>query len=74
MYQELIIVQDGMRKIAGTIGDKEGRFDICVAGAGVFVGDVPSLDYPDDQFQRVSARASPGLLLLAPIILSGYGD
>ena len=44
-----------MWHVAEEIGKKEGRFDISVAAAGIWGGDIPSLEYPEEEFQEVSA-------------------
>ncbi len=46
-----------MWKIGKTIGDREGRMDVCVAAAGILRGDTPCLTYPTKQFEEV--RLSP---------------
>ena len=45
--------QDKMWQVGEMIGDKEGRMDICLAGAGVLGDAVDCLEYPGREFQRV---------------------
>ncbi|KAM5541893.1 hypothetical protein V8D89_004622 [Ganoderma adspersum] len=45
--------QDGMWKIGKTIGDREGRMDACVAGAGILPPTEPCLTYAAKRFQEV---------------------
>ena len=49
----------GRFSAAEVIGDKEGRLDICIASAGVWGGDIPSLEVPESQFQHVSSLDAP---------------
>ena len=45
-----------MWKVGETIGDREGRMDVCVAVAGIFsMVDIPALDKPKELFQKVSS-------------------
>ena len=57
-WRMLIITQTGMWKVAESIGDKEGRFDVCVTSAGLFGGDTSALEYPEALFQKVR-RSNP---------------
>ncbi|PCH39619.1 NAD(P)-binding protein [Wolfiporia cocos MD-104 SS10] len=45
--------QDAMWRIGETIGDREGRMDVCVAAAGVLKPDHDCLDYPAETFREV---------------------
>lgn len=47
--------QATMWKIGKTIGDKEGRMDVCVAAAGILKPDIDCLEYPADVFENVRA-------------------
>lgn len=42
-----------MWKIGKSIGDKEGRMDVCIAAAGVLRPDTDCLEYPDKVFEDV---------------------
>lgn len=42
-----------MWKVGESIGDKEGRFDVCVAAAGILRPDKDCLDYDAKTFQEV---------------------
>lgn len=44
--------QATMWKIGKTIGDKEGRMDVCVAAAGILKPDIDCLEYPADVFEN----------------------
>ena len=48
-----------MWKLGKTIGDREGRMDVCIAAAGVLKGEMPCLTYPEKQFKEVSCQYSP---------------
>ena len=52
---EIMRTKESMWKIAKDIADKEGRLDICVAVAGVWNGDIPSLEMSDSQFTEVGS-------------------
>ena len=54
-----------MWKLAERIGDEERRLDACVAAAGIFLGDKPSFEYPDWQFQHVLDINLKGVLFTA---------
>ncbi len=43
-----------MWKLGKSLGDREGRMDVCVAAAGILKPDAPSLTYPAKVFQEVS--------------------
>lgn len=43
-----------MWKIGETIGDREGRFDVGIAAAGILEPHTAALEYPTKQFQGVS--------------------
>ncbi|KAI0723704.1 sorbose reductase sou1 [Fomitopsis betulina] len=45
--------QETMWKVGESIGDKEGRFDVCVAAAGILRPDKDCLDYDAKTFQEV---------------------
>ena len=47
-----------MWKLGKTIGDREGRMDVCIAAAGVLKGEMPCLTYPEKQFKEVSRQYS----------------
>ncbi|RDX51795.1 sorbose reductase sou1 [Lentinus brumalis] len=56
--------QEAMWKIGERIGDREGRMDVCVAAAGIFlIG--PSLEYSAQDFQNVLAVNTNGTLYAA---------
>ncbi|RDX45337.1 sorbose reductase sou1 [Lentinus brumalis] len=57
--------QNAMWKIGKTIGDREGRMDVCVAAAGILRGDTPCLTYPAKQFEEVIAVNVNGVLYTA---------
>ena len=46
--------QEFMWKIGETIGSREGRFDACVAAAGILKNHIGCLNYPADEFREVS--------------------
>lgn len=46
-----------MWKVGKTVGDREGRMDVCVAAAGILRGDTPCLTYPAKQFEEVCERS-----------------
>lgn len=48
------IFQERMWQIGKTIGDREGRMDICFAAAGIAGEAVQSLHLPEEQLQQVS--------------------
>lgn len=50
--------QEVLWKKAGEIGDKEQRFDFCVAAAGILKPDIDCLEYPAQEFREVSERES----------------
>ena len=43
-----------MWQLGKTIGDREGRMDVCIAAAGILKGDTPCLTYPEKQFKEVN--------------------
>lgn len=45
--------QARMWEIGRMIGDKEGRFDVCVAAAGILKENMDCLTYPADTFKQV---------------------
>ncbi|KAI0371732.1 sorbose reductase sou1 [Pilatotrama ljubarskyi] len=57
--------QAGMWKIGETIGEKEGRMDVCVAAAGVLKSHTDCLEYPAKQFQEVMDINCNGVLFTA---------
>lgn len=53
-------VQETMWKVGESIGDKEGRMDVCVAAAGILRPDKDCLEYDAKTFQEVpTASISP---------------
>ncbi|TBU47939.1 NAD(P)-binding protein [Dichomitus squalens] len=46
--------QEAMWTIGKTIGDREGRLDVCIAAAGTLKSDTPCLTYPEKQFKQAS--------------------
>ena len=59
--------QAAMWKIGETVGDKEGRLDVCVAAAGILKSHTDCLEYPAKQFQE----ASTYLLLRVRVVTCG---
>ncbi|KNZ75558.1 Sorbose reductase SOU1 [Termitomyces sp. J132] len=57
--------QKGMWNKVKDIGDREGRMDVCVAAAGVAVGNVDSLVCPEDVHQGVMDVNTNGVLFTA---------
>ncbi|KAJ8481279.1 hypothetical protein ONZ51_g6110 [Trametes cubensis] len=57
--------QDKMWQVGEMIGDKEGRMDICLAGAGVLGDAVDCLEYPGREFQRIMETNVHGVLWTA---------
>ncbi|KAI1784657.1 sorbose reductase sou1 [Ganoderma leucocontextum] len=57
--------QEAMWKIGRTIGDREGRLDVCVAAAGILKPDSPCLTYPAKLFQQVQDVNVNGVLFTA---------
>ncbi|KAI0747220.1 sorbose reductase sou1 [Daedaleopsis nitida] len=57
--------QDTMWKLGKTIGDREGRMDVCVAAAGILKGDHDCLSYPAKRFQEVRPVNVNGVLYTA---------
>ncbi|KAI0703270.1 sorbose reductase sou1 [Earliella scabrosa] len=57
--------QNTMWKIGETIGNREGRMDVCVAAAGILRGAIDCLTYPAKQFQEVLAVNVNGVLYTA---------
>ncbi|KAI0703269.1 sorbose reductase sou1 [Earliella scabrosa] len=57
--------QDAMWKVGRTIGDREGKMDVCVAAAGILRGDTDGLTYPAKQFKEVMAVNVNGVLYTA---------
>ena len=49
-----VTAQQTMWNIAQEIGDKEGRLDVCVAGAGITDKATPPLDYAAADYDKVS--------------------
>ena len=52
--------QELLWKKAEEIGDKEQRFDFCVAAAGILKSHTECLGYPAQQFREVSGRQAVG--------------
>lgn len=53
-----------MWKVGESIGDKEGRMDVCIAAAGILRPDKDCLEYDAKTFQEVtiaSVSAAPRL-------------
>lgn len=59
--------QQVMWDIAQKIGDKEGRLDVCVAGAGISDKDTPPLEYLAKDYDKVSVEFGPELCRLSLI-------
>ncbi|KAH9930416.1 sorbose reductase sou1 [Epithele typhae] len=57
--------QKAMWTLAGTIGDAEGRLDICVANAGIVAGLFPSLTHPQPEFDKTIDVNLKGTLFAA---------
>ncbi|KAI0721531.1 sorbose reductase sou1 [Cerioporus squamosus] len=57
--------QKAMWKIGETVGDKEGRLDVCVAAAGILKNHTDCLEYPAKQFQEVMDVNTNGVLFTA---------
>ncbi|PSR88889.1 hypothetical protein PHLCEN_2v5038 [Hermanssonia centrifuga] len=57
--------QDGMWKIGESIGNKEGRLDVCVAAAGILKSHTDCLTYPAAQFRQVLDVNTNGVLFTA---------
>ncbi|KAL6309114.1 sorbose reductase sou1 [Sparassis latifolia] len=57
--------QEAIWKIGETVGDKEGRMDVCVAAAGVLKSHTDCLEYPAKQFQDVMDVNVNGVLFTA---------
>ncbi len=66
--------QNAMWKIGESVGDKEGRLDVCVAAAGILKSHTDCLEYPAKQFQEASAChvicCGPERILVRPSDLS----
>ena len=63
-----------MWKLGETIGDKEGRLDVCVACAGILKQDIDCLEYPADVFQQVrngcTAATSDNMIIDTALVRS----
>lgn len=57
--------QAGMWAHAQTIGDREGRLDVCVAAAGILKAHTDCLEYPQAQFEEVIDVNTCGVLYTA---------
>ncbi|EIM80773.1 NAD-P-binding protein [Stereum hirsutum FP-91666 SS1] len=57
--------QARMWEIGRMIGDKEGRFDVCVAAAGILKENMDCLTYPADTFKQVLDVNTNGVLYTA---------
>ncbi|THG94996.1 hypothetical protein EW026_g6576 [Hermanssonia centrifuga] len=62
---EYISADKAIWKIGETIGDREGRMDVCVAAAGILKQDIDCLEYPADTFQEVINVNVNGVLYTA---------
>ena len=56
--------QELLWKKAEEIGDKEQRFDFCVAAAGILKPEIGCLEYPAQEFRDVSGMIGLGTLLI----------
>ena len=61
--------QEAMWKVGETVGDREGRMDVCVAAAGVLKTHTDCLEYPRAQFQDVSVSVSSVVVWWLPALL-----
>ena len=61
--------QEAMWKVGETVGDREGRMDVCVAAAGVLKTHTDCLEYPRAQFQDVSVSVSSVVAWWLPALL-----
>ncbi|RDX48391.1 sorbose reductase sou1 [Lentinus brumalis] len=59
--------QNAMWKIGESVGDKEGRLDVCVAAAGILKSHTDCLEYPAKQFQEVMDVNTNGVLFTAQV-------
>ncbi|KZT06102.1 sorbose reductase sou1 [Laetiporus sulphureus 93-53] len=57
--------QEALWKIGESIGEKEGRMDVCIAAAGIIKPDHDCLDYPAQTFQDVMDVNVNGVLYTA---------
>ncbi|KAF8559499.1 NAD(P)-binding protein, partial [Imleria badia] len=57
--------QEVLWKKAEEIGDKEQRFDFCVAAAGILKAHTECLEYPGEQFRNVLEVNTTGVLFTA---------
>lgn len=57
--------QKAMWDIAEKIGDKEGRLDICVAGAAILGQEASCLEYTHESMEKVMAVNVNGALYTA---------
>lgn len=48
-----------MWKVGESIGDKEGRMDVCIAAAGILRPDKDCLEYDAKTFQEVTITSIP---------------
>ncbi|VDC04602.1 unnamed protein product [Peniophora sp. CBMAI 1063] len=60
-----VTVQKAMWDIAQDIGDKEGRMDVCVAGAGITDRATPPLDYAAADYDKIIDVNLKGVLYSA---------
>ena len=52
-------MQETMWKVGESIGDKEGRMDVCIAAAGILRPDKDCLEYDAKTFQEVTTASVP---------------
>ncbi|KAI9061547.1 NAD(P)-binding protein [Trametes sanguinea] len=57
--------QETMWKVGKTIGDREGRMDVCLAAAGILGDAVDDLHYPAQKFQEALDTDVKGVLFTA---------
>ncbi|KZT65464.1 NAD(P)-binding protein [Daedalea quercina L-15889] len=57
--------QERLWKIGETIGDREGRMDVCIAAAGILNPDTDCLEYNSKAFQKVIETNVNGVLFTA---------
>ena len=50
-------MQETMWKVGESIGDKEGRMDVCIAAAGILRPDKDCLEYDAKTFQEVTTAS-----------------
>ena len=67
--RDVTYIQETMWKVGETIGDKEGRMDVCVAAAGILRPDKDCLEYDAKTFQEV-VIARMSVILPADVLCS----